>query len=190
MATIPGDKVGASVEGSLPVFEPKSTAPRPSWLSDGHLLPWSWAVERLSAERNYWLVTARRDGFPQARPVWGVWSEAGLLVSVGGGGLGRAAIADGAAAMPITVHLDDADDVVILEGVIDRVSGSHAPITFAIDRQQHRSAVEAYNAKYSWDFDPDDPESRLNFLVRPHVAYGWHATSTSVEGGTRWRFSD
>ena len=156
-------------------------------MGGGERLPWSWAVERLEAERNYWLVTVRRDGFPQARPVWGVWTDVGLLVSVGGGGHQRSAVADGAPATPITVHVDDADDVVILEGVIDRISGSHAPITFPIDRGLHRAAIERYNATYDWDFDPDDG-SRLNFLVRPHVAYGWHATSTAVEGGTRWTF--
>ena len=157
-------------------------------MGGGERLPWSWAVERLEAERNYWLVTVRRDGFPQARPVWGVWTDLGLLVSVGHGGLQRSSIADGTPAAPISVHLDDADDVVILEGVIDRISGEHAPITFPIDGALHRAAIERYNAKYDWDFDPDTDGSRLNFLVRPHVAYGWHATATAVEGGTRWTF--
>ena len=73
---------------------------------------------RLETERNYWLVTVRRDGFPQARPVWGVWSELGLFLSVGHGGLQRA---ESRPEMPITVHTDDAVDVVIVEGIVDRV---------------------------------------------------------------------
>jgi hypothetical protein len=169
--------------------EPESNAPTPNWLGDGRFLPWSWAVERISAERNYWLVTVRTDGFPQARPVWGVWSDAGLLVSVGHGGLQRSAVAAGTPATPITVHLDDAVDVVIIEGVIDRIAGSHAPATFTVDPDRHRAAIEAYNAKYEWDFDPADArDSRLNFLVRPRTVFGWHATATAVEGGTRWTF--
>lgn len=36
-------------------------------------LPWSWAQERLLANRNFWLVTASADGRPHAMPVWGVW---------------------------------------------------------------------------------------------------------------------
>ena len=36
-------------------------------------LPWSWAEERLVANRNYWVVTASVDGRPHAMPVWGVW---------------------------------------------------------------------------------------------------------------------
>jgi hypothetical protein len=144
-------------------------------------------VERLEAERNYWLVTVRRDGFPQARPVWGVWSDLGLLCSVGHGGVQRTPIMDGTPAVPITVHLDDAVDVVIIEGVIDRIAGDHSPRTHQVDPAVHRDAVEGYNAKYAWDFDPDEATG-LNFLVRPRRAYGWHATATSVEGGTRWVF--
>jgi nitroimidazol reductase NimA-like FMN-containing flavoprotein (pyridoxamine 5'-phosphate oxidase superfamily) len=36
-------------------------------------LAWSWAEERLVAGRNFWLVTADRDGRPHSLPVWGVW---------------------------------------------------------------------------------------------------------------------
>eukprot|EP01041_Mallomonas_annulata_P014751 gene14751-31342_t len=36
-------------------------------------LPWSWAEERLVANRNYWVVTVSGSGRPSAMPVWGVW---------------------------------------------------------------------------------------------------------------------
>ena len=38
-------------------------------------LEWSWAKERLVANKNYWVVTV--DGFnrPHATPVWGVWTN-------------------------------------------------------------------------------------------------------------------
>lgn len=38
-------------------------------------LPWSWAAERLVANRNFWLVTVSGEGRPHALPVWGVWDE-------------------------------------------------------------------------------------------------------------------
>lgn len=38
-------------------------------------LPWSWALERLAANRNYWVVTVSADGRPHAMPVWGVWAD-------------------------------------------------------------------------------------------------------------------
>ncbi len=36
-------------------------------------LPWSWAQERLVANKNYWVVTASATGRPHAMPVWGAW---------------------------------------------------------------------------------------------------------------------
>ena len=36
-------------------------------------LPWSWAEERLVANRNYWVVTASANARPSSMPVWGVW---------------------------------------------------------------------------------------------------------------------
>ena len=38
-------------------------------------LEWPWAAERLTANRNYWVVTASADGRPHAMPVWGVWDD-------------------------------------------------------------------------------------------------------------------
>ncbi len=37
------------------------------------VLPWSWAEERLLANKNFWVVTVNADGRPHAMPVWGVW---------------------------------------------------------------------------------------------------------------------
>ena len=37
------------------------------------LLEWSWAEQRLLAERNFWFVTANAEGRPHSMPVWGVW---------------------------------------------------------------------------------------------------------------------
>jgi hypothetical protein len=38
-------------------------------------LPWSWAMERLAANRNFWVVTVSSEGAPHALPVWGVWDD-------------------------------------------------------------------------------------------------------------------
>jgi hypothetical protein len=38
-------------------------------------LPWEWASERLTANRNYWVVTVDPEGQPHAMPVWGVWTD-------------------------------------------------------------------------------------------------------------------
>lgn len=159
-------------------------------MSRGELLPWSWAEERLNKEQSYWLVTVRRNNFPQARPTWGIWTEHGLFLSVGRGGLQRTGVQE---AKPITVHTDSAVEPVIVEGTIDRVApfvspeGTKEP-TLTVDPQLRREATERYNAKYEWDFDPHGGD--LNFLVRPQVAYGWsYAEGWMGEShGTRWTF--
>ena len=168
------------------MLRPKASKPSPDWMQGRRLLPWSWAVERLEAERNYWLVTVRKDGFPQSRPVWGVWDdEVGLFLSVGHGGLQRA---EARSPLPITVHTDDAVDVVILEGVVDRIASyPGAEVTLEVPPATRRAALERYNAKYDWDFDVEG--DGLNFLVRPSIAYGWSSTPKAVEGGTRWTFA-
>jgi PPOX class probable F420-dependent enzyme len=38
-------------------------------------LPWSWAAERLAANRNFWVVTVSEEGRPHALPVWGAWDD-------------------------------------------------------------------------------------------------------------------
>jgi hypothetical protein len=61
------------------VAEPRAEKPHmpdygvdtPSWAP----LPWSWAAERLIANRNFWVVTVSADGRPHALPVWGVWDD-------------------------------------------------------------------------------------------------------------------
>ena len=163
----------------------------PDWMAGRGRLPWSWAVGQLKVERNYWLVTIRRGGFPQARPVWGVWSDDddGLYLSVGHGGLQRAT--GPAVAMPITVHVDSAADVVIIEGVIDRIVAfagdpSSEP-TLDVPVEARRAALIAYNEKYSWNFDVDG--DGLNFFVRPKRIYAWQSTPTEVVASSRFTIS-
>ncbi len=149
--------------------EPRAERPTaPDWLGGDELLPWTWAEEHLTNERNYWLSSVRRDGFPQARPLWGVWVDGALYLSVGHAGLQRAASREG----DVTVHVDSAVDVVILEGRVERATK---------DDETLRRAGEAYAAKYGYSAD------FVNFVMRPRVAYGWRAED--VKTATRWTFA-
>ncbi len=40
---------------------------------DDGLLDWSWALDRLVANRNYWFTHVDRSGRPHSMPLWGVW---------------------------------------------------------------------------------------------------------------------
>jgi hypothetical protein len=48
------------------------------------LLHWSWAAERLTAARNYWVATAWPDGRPHVMPVWGMWDDSTLWFTSSG----------------------------------------------------------------------------------------------------------
>lgn len=162
--------------------EPQAARPSaPDWLGGEELLPWSWAVERLTEERNYWLVSVRQDGFPQARPLWGVWTDGLLFLSVGHAGLQRAA----PGTLDVTIHVDSAVDVVILEGTIARVapkygSGRIVTVDPPLGAGVLQRAGELYHAKYDYSAD------FVNFVVTPRIVYGWRAED--VKTATKWAF--
>ncbi|MET8676652.1 pyridoxamine 5'-phosphate oxidase family protein [Streptomyces sp. NPDC004647] len=145
----------------------------------GELLPWKWALDRLVAARTYWIATTRPDGRPHSRPVWAVWLEDGLWFSTGS--LARHNLA---AQPALTVHLDDGDRPVIVEGTAEPVTGASAPARF----------IAAYNLKYDWDIAATDEgvadsSGALGpaFHVRPRLVFGWDA---DMRAATRWRFPD
>lgn len=121
-------------------------------------LPWSWAQERLVANRNYWVVTASASGRPHALPVWGAWLP----------GTDRfwfscspnARKARNIAANPqCVVTVDDTVECVSVEGfgrIVDPVADADA-----LDR-----AVAAYVDKY-WGDPADHPEAEA--FVRGHA---------------------
>jgi hypothetical protein len=153
------------------VPEPRSSKPTLGMERGTELLPWRWAVEQLDACRNFWVVTTRRDGFPQARPVWGVWFEDLLYLSIGHGGVQRASKrADDR--FDVTIHVDSAVDVVILEGTAERTDPS----------AERRRAVTVYNEKYAYGLEAD----WLNFVVHPRFVYGWR--DEDVKTSTKWTF--
>ncbi len=80
--------------------------------SDAEQLPWSWVVDQLDRAGTYWL-TGWSSGHPHPRPVWGIWADDSLLLSVGSAVLKRQL----EAAPTVTVHLDSGTDVVIVEGL-------------------------------------------------------------------------
>lgn len=140
------------------------------------LLSWSHAEARLSEAKNYWVATAGADGRPHAVPVWGVWIDGTLYFSAGP----RSArnLADNPA---VSVHLEDGDQAVIIEGISEVVRGPDPSLSAAID--------EAFAAKYDWR-PSDEAEGAVGegmYALRPRAAYGW--TSFPADA-TRWQWSD
>jgi Pyridoxamine 5'-phosphate oxidase len=143
----------------------------------GRLLSWGWARARLVAARNYWIVTVRPDRRPHARPVWGVWLPDGLWFSTGS--LARHNLA---ADPEISVHLEDGDEVVIVEGSAEQVT----------DATALQPMCDAYNPKYHWSIRPAgdgvtdaDGNAGPAFRVTPRVVFGWE---NDMAAPTRWTF--
>ncbi len=130
------------------------------------MLPWSWAAERLSSARNYWIGTTRPDGRPHAMPVWGVWVDNVFYFGTDPTTQNGRNLAANPA---ITVHLESGDEVVILEGRAEAVN---------VDGALRTRIEDAYEAKYQM-------RDTGNFAVRPRVGFAW---SKFPDNATRWYF--
>lgn len=138
------------------------------------LLPWSRAVERLEASRNYWIGTTRPDGAPHAAPVWGVWSDGRLVFGTNPSSRkGRNLAHD----PRISVHLESGDDVVILEGVAEQLG----------DDDRAGKVVDAYERKYGWR--PEVADMPRWWTLAPALAFAW-LESDFPGTATRYRFSE
>jgi len=162
------------------VREPRPTAPLipagygvPTDGSGGERLPWSWAVERLEAARNYWICTTRMDGRPHASPVWGLWLDEGVWFSTGRTTVKARNLARSPA---VVVHLESGDETVILEGEVAEATDGDALARYAA----------AYKAKYGHRPDPAEP-SNVTYVLRPSVAQTWRERDYP-QTATRWLF--
>lgn len=147
--------------------------------SEGEILPWSWAEERLTQSRNYWVVTVRPDGRPHAMPVWGAWVDGAFYFGTGSDSRKGRNIAENPRAV---VHLESGDDVVILEGVMEEVSG---------DADSVRRFEDGFNPKYGFEGDSEEMDlvelGAVIFRMSPQVAFGW-TEANFPRNATRWVF--
>jgi PPOX class probable F420-dependent enzyme len=136
-------------------------------------LPWEWAVERLAAARNYWVVTTRDDGRPHAIPVWGLWLDGAVLFSTDPQSVkGR----NLASRPDVVIHLESGDETVVVEGRAERVTGAELPSDF----------VDAYDAKYGHRVDTSNPAFAF-YRVRPERVLAWREADFPTSA-TRFRW--
>jgi PPOX class probable F420-dependent enzyme len=140
------------------------------------LLPWSWAEQRLTASRNYWVATRWPDGRPHAMPVWGAWDGGALWFSSGG----RSRKARNLAADPrCVVATEDAEEPVVVEGTAEVVTDPELLAAF----------LARINAKYDTTIGIDflDPAVNVTVRVRPGKVIG--LDEQDFDGSpTRWLF--
>lgn len=114
-------------------------------------LPWSWASERLAANRNFWVVTVSGDGRPHALPVWGVWD----------GGEHRFAFSCSPRARKARNLSANSRAVVMIDDTVEclSVEGHADPVR---DQTRQGQWIERYLATYR----PVSPDLSADFLRR------------------------
>jgi nitroimidazol reductase NimA-like FMN-containing flavoprotein (pyridoxamine 5'-phosphate oxidase superfamily) len=141
--------------------------------SGSELLPWSWAAERLTAARNYWVGTTSAGGRPRATPVWGVWLGDALWFSAARDSLKARNLRANPA---VVVHLESGDEVVILQGEAAEVD----------DPARVEPFLDAYEPKYGMRPDLAALEAVV-ITVAPRTALTW-TEAQYPETACRWRF--
>lgn len=137
-------------------------------------LEWAWVRAQLEAAGTYWVV-ATSPTHPHPRPVWGVWLDDALHLSIGSRVLVHALAVDPTA----TVHLDSGTDVVIVEGLASQTTKDLLP-----------ACLNAYDAKYDWDYDVEQYGPFTTVTPSTVLAWrsaGWAGRESFRQVG-RWRF--
>ena len=155
----------------LPVAE-QLTLPS-SYGSPNRLLDWASVEQRLVESLHYWLATVRPDGTPHVVPVDGTWLDGGCYF---GGDPATVHIQNLRRDVRATLHLEDGESAVIVEGAAEWVTPSK---TVA----QRLSA--AAKAKYGY------PQSAASYQegvwrLQPVKVLAW---TTLYVDATRFRFS-
>jgi pyridoxine/pyridoxamine 5'-phosphate oxidase len=151
----------------------------PTW----NPLPWSWAAERLTGYRNYWLVTATVGGRPHALPVWGVWDDDEHRFAFSCGPRSRKA-ANLAANPQVVVAGDDTVECLSVEGRAAQVA----------DDERRETWIARYLAKYvamAPDLSAEFLRANLVFELVPERAFAVIEREAEFsDRATRWTFED
>ncbi len=119
-------------------------------------------------------MVPRGDGHPHPRPVWGLWRDGRLLLSVGSPTVAAQLRAD----PTVTVHLGSGTDVVLVEG---RVVGA----------TRDPAALDQYVGKYERPYDVDEHGPLTE--VAPERVLAWRAAGRDGRDGFaaagRWDLS-
>lgn len=138
------------------------------------MVSWSSANGRLTKAHNYWLVTSQPSGKAHAAPVWGLWLGGFFWFSTDPSSRkGR----DIAKNRNVVLHLESGDDVVIVEGVADRLPSSEPFLSRLVD---------SYEKKYGFRLDTNSSSYGV-YRVKPRAAYAW-LEKNFPKSATRWIF--
>src|SRR5450755_2300074 len=142
------------------------------------LLPWSWAVTRLTVAHDYWVATVCPDGRPHVVPVWGLWQDDALWFSAG---LQSRKARNLEAEPRCSITTDNAHQPVVVDGVAERITDLDRVAGFA----------DALNRKYATQYGADfyDPAVNGTYRVIPRSAFALD-DDDFTGSPTRWSFPD
>ena len=139
-------------------------------------LPWEWAVERLDQASVYWVSTTRPDGRPHAMPTWGAWVDGCFWME---GGEQTRRMRNLALNPNAVVHVEHGDDVVIVEGVGEKIVDLGPSLVERLLAGFHK-----YVASHGYAASPENWVDGI-WVIRPRVAFAWGAFPRDA---TRWTF--
>ncbi len=143
------------------------------------MLTWSFVESRMHAARNYWIVSAAASGRPHAVPVWGAWLD-DVFYFVGAGRKIRNLRANPQA----VVHLESADEVIIIEGSFGEITGRDKAFLQRLDEDFVRK-YETYRPSENLDNGGNANNVPVGlFAVFPQTVIAW---SGLARDATRWR---
>jgi hypothetical protein len=160
----------------VPTLEPPTLQTLSIYGSPTELSPldWGWVDGQLEAAGIYWVV-AEAAGVPHPRPLWGLWVDHRLHLSIGSPVINRQLAArDGPA---LTAHLESGTDVVILEGTVAGTTDDPA-------------LLERYDAKYDWNYTVEEYGPLTSVVPTTVIAWrsaGW-AGRESFRTASKWGF--
>ncbi len=135
-------------------------------------LEWAWVDTQLTEAGTYWVSTGAAR-HPHPRPVWGVWADEMLHLSIGSPRLAAARLGT-----PMTVHLDSGTDVVIVEGKVEAPTVDPA-------------LIAAYDTKYTWTYVVATYGPLIS--IRPQLLLAWRSAGWAGRDGfiatSRWRWT-
>ena len=136
---------------------------------------WSRVEERLGADRLYWVVTVGRSGRPRVRPIDGLYVDGTIYV---GGSPKTRWVHEMVENPPVTIHLDGTEEVLIVEGDAEVLTG--------IDEELSAALAAASNAKFpEYRMTPDFYRANGAIAIRPRKVIAW---TDITRDPTRFRF--
>jgi hypothetical protein len=142
------------------------------------LLPWKWAVDRLTRSHQYWIATTSPTGAPHVMVVWGLWRNNQFYFSTGSQSRKARNLYENSKCVICNEH---ADEAVIVEGTAERIR----------DVSLIRKFISFYEPKYKFDMSAmADGMISLKepvFSVRPHKVFGLTEKKFATSA-TRWKF--